>query len=103
MTKNDIKNWHDCQNPAKVETFCRRNNLELRETGSSHVMVKVPKEMQKPDVSPTQCFVRHPQGMSDGVARALWNWFVKLGLLILILGILFWKEIIEFLQYWQFI
>lgn len=74
--KKLIRGWKDCIDPKKVETFARENGIEIRTGKGDH------KVMSFGGQSETYYTGRE---LSVGVAREVWKFFVRLGLICLFL------------------
>lgn len=73
--KRLIRCWKDCIDPKKVETFARENGVEIRTGKGDH------KVMSYGGQSETYYTGRD---LSVGVAREVWKFFLKAGLICLV-------------------
>lgn len=74
--KKMIRSWKDCIDPRKVETFARENGVEIRTGKGDH------KVMSYKGQSETYYTGRE---LSIGVAREVWKYFLRVGLLVVLL------------------
>ena len=77
--KRLIRGWKDCIDPKKVETFARENGVEIRTGKGDH------KVMSFHGQSETYYTGRE---LSVGVAREVWKFFLKAGLICLVIAVI---------------
>lgn len=73
--KKVIRGWKDCVDSRNVETFARQNGVEIRTGKGDH------KVMRRNGQSETYYTGRE---LSVGVARAVWKFFLRVGLICLL-------------------
>lgn len=74
-----IRNWKDCVDPRKVETFARENGVEIRTGKGDHKVMCFGNE------SETYYTGRE---LSVGVARQVWKFFLRAGLICLLVAVI---------------
>jgi len=74
--KRMIRGWKDCIDPRKVETFARENGVEIRTGKGDHKVMSIGGQ------SETYYTGRE---LSVGVAREVWKFFLKAGLICVFL------------------
>jgi len=79
-----IRTWKDCIDPKKVEAFARDHGVEIREGKGDHKVMKYKEQ------SETYYTGRE---LSIGVAREVWKFFVRTGLVVaaVVIAVLVWS------------